>query len=309
MSSTYVCEHCGAKNHTQNILCNDCGRPLLYRQRRQKNQTTPQVSTPESPASRSNEMQILNNPVSSLPSRQHAVPPKQREEIIEVDLTQPETQYTAAQTIEFRSNRLQAEDYIENSTNKRGMLIGVLGVLILAVITLAVMLFMRNTTSAESEHFGLAEKYYLEHEYADALLAFAAFSEKYERSDLAIVAERRIEDIRQLVDGNPAHQQRLDQKIEHFMFLAERACKNKQFVMPEEDNAIQHIKNTLFLSPDHPRALQIRDAIVDFFIKKADVAFERRHYKDAISYYQAILSIVPEHALAIDRMGLLRDYM
>ncbi len=192
----------------------------------------------------------------------------------------------------------------------------VLSVVILLTAGAALFFFIESDSPVipNSALFAEAENLYHSGEYATALSKYSQFVNNHPDNALTELASVKIDEIKKiqaaLGNENLPEEAVAEERVEAgltteqlaqisgLMRKAKTAYLRKQYLTPEEGNAIFYISQILSIDSGHADALEIRSKIVDFYRQKADAAVEDEAYRIAYKYYKNILKISPRNSHA-----------
>ena len=154
----------------------------------------------------------------------------------------------------------------------------------------ALYLFLKPENTDANFLFAEAEKTYNNQNYASALVMYSQFVERFPQDHLIPLAEDRIASIN---NQFLFEKEKKEQRIEELLKQAKDAYSKQRFLKPGEDNVLYYTSEALKLDPSNASAMELQALIVRYYEEKAETARKRGHAKTAISYYQAILTIMP----------------
>lgn len=284
-----ICSNCGANLKPQDSSCPFCGY-------------TSDNLAEQNPKPKSQ----------SVPSRN----PKEKKEfslkdLIEKNLQNPQpTSETAAQTEKKnvkipklridRHSEAKAESF-DRVVNRKPLIISLAVVIVLAVITVSVNLFLKSETVESGEAiFMQAEQFFNSEDYKEALKLYENFVKISPNNPNLAIAKNRIKILRKTVFVEDSLNIEADRKqtIKDLMRKAEEAYQKGHYLYPTDINTIYFVNKILEIDPEYSPVLFYRDKIIAYYTRRARQAIEEKEYPTAVGYYENILKIIPDDQLA-----------
>lgn len=195
-----------------------------------------------------------------------------------------------------------------NPGNSRMLLWGGIGAALLVAAAMAFFFIGKSGPEipTPSEAFANAEKLVASGNFLAAREAFSNFVSNYPESDLVALAKNRLATIS---DSLSSQENKKSREVEDLLTRAEEAFREKRFVFPDENNAVEAIQQVLALDPENTTALGIQDKIVRYYHSEADKAVKAKRYAKAMDLYERVLTFLPEHSETQNNIQLLKRRM
>ena len=179
-----------------------------------------------------------------------------------------------------------------------------------ALLVVGVWTYLKLTDGTESNRvaialFNKADSHYKNKEYETALGLYQQMQKDYPDNVLSSVAEMKITNARKALE----YQWAMENQIEMLIEQAEFAFEKGKMLTPARDNANFYISQVLSLQPANREASQLRANLVEFYRRKAEVAFHDNELDVAKEHYNNMLIIDLENQLAQQRLQTIDDVL
>lgn len=275
------CPNCSAINEDHFIRCYNCFHSFLSSTRQTTVTSTPGQTANPNGASR----QFQENFVQ-----------------------QVQPQQPAAQVFSQPKNSPVTTVVPAGSFSSRVILLsGLIATLVLA----AGIWFFINTKHQKEQQvttlFALAENSFKRSDYPKASELFEQFVLQYPDNSLSELAQKRLDAI--AIMEAEAQKQRAgrSQQIEETLKRAQTAMNLRRYLTPENDNALQHIREVLSIDPFQKQALEMLNTVGNFYRTEAEREFSRGRYDHAKNYYANIQTIYPGDEFAGEQIVKIDD--
>ncbi len=183
--------------------------------------------------------------------------------------------------------------------------------LIATIVLAAGIWFFVNTKHQKEQQvttlFALAENSFKRSDYPKASELFEQFVLQYPDNSLSELAQKRLDAI--AIMEAEAQKQRAgrSQQIEETLKRAQTAMNLRRYLTPENDNALQHIREVLSIDPFQKQALEMLNTVGNFYRTEAEREFNRGRYERAKDYYANIQTIYPGDEFASEQIVKIDD--
>jgi len=280
-----ICQNCGALNDEKRIYCQQCDYAL-----NRQSQTRPRQKP------------IITGDIHQTPpvesAREPTIPPVSSR----ANVNQEKNQQTDREFMQRSGINPQSQPNNFNPPPQRRT-----GLLITLVLLTGILLaggffiyqtVMKKPAKSNTSMFALGEQYFKTGDYPAAKNIFEQFLIQYPNDPLVSVANNRLTAIQASLAKKAEIDTKTDDQVQTLLQKAENAYNRERMLAPEDDNAYAYIRTILSLDPFNPKAVTMRENIIDYYKKKAREAYKRKRYQRAINLYEKVLSIAPGDVVA-----------
>ena len=118
----------------------------------------------------------------------------------------------------------------------------------------------------------------------------------YPKDPLVTVVKGKINKLNKQSGMSSLSAEEVGPMIQEMMLKASVAFEKKQYVAPENENAVHYLKRILQMDPHHEPAMAMQARIIDYYDALAEESKAAGDLNGALGHYQTLLEIKPTDA-------------
>lgn len=284
-----VCNHCNSMNNSTRVTCIRCKAPL-------------DDSISESSNVRQSPLRVVGGNKQQFnvqnPVEQPNIDKRHPGEQSPYDRPNPPENSTMGG---FDSGSIDVD-----KKGKRNFVLAVVGVTLLACLAFVWYVTDQNNQQKSRDAFAKAEELFTQAKYSEALNAYETFMVEYPQSELLPLADMKRAEIRGSLLAVEQEREAQQKRLPGLVDNAINAFQDKNYLTPEDDNAMIYIREILKIDPENKYINNMKNKIVSFYLAEAEKDQKRYYFRSAAKNYERVLSIDPLNIDAIEELGKIK---